>query len=332
MSLTVAGQQTELFPGLEGSQLLTNLQRGYSAEGDLDYGIARDTLFAEVWARNGRLEGQYSGFQIDLPTGVDPTEWAFDRGINTEHVYPQSRGAGSGNARADMHHLYPTRVNVNADRGSLPFADIPDSQTQAWYYLAGQRSNPPPTAERDLYSEGTSRNFEPRESMKGDVARAMFYFRTIYRSRTIDADPDYFASQVETLCRWDAEDPISDDERRRSTRIAQSQGNENPFILDCTLPERLGYCQSRSAACRTLDASEALGGLTPLVVYPNPTARSLTVKSDFDVLQLSNTAGQMVWTAHHRDGTVTYGLPVLPKGLYLLRARSSGAQQKIIIE
>jgi endonuclease I len=38
--------------------------------------------------------------------------------------------------------------------------------------------------------------FEPRESVKGDLARAVFYFYTIHKSQ---ADDSYFAEQKQTL-------------------------------------------------------------------------------------------------------------------------------------
>ena len=64
-------------------------------------------------------------------------------GLNTEHAWPQTFGADALPARADMHHLYASRVNVNTDRGNLPFKDIPDNDTDRWYYLNQLLNNPP---------------------------------------------------------------------------------------------------------------------------------------------------------------------------------------------
>ena len=88
---------------------------------------------------------------------------------------PQSRGAENGYAKSDMHHLYPTRVDVNSDRGSFPFAEIDDNRTESWYYLNQTRGSIPST-NIDLYSEKQGSRFEPREDHKGDVARSMFLF------------------------------------------------------------------------------------------------------------------------------------------------------------
>ena len=267
-----AQDQELLFPNETGEALADELRAGFTPIGPLEYGPARDTMFLRVWRTpEGQLIGQYSQFAIDLPDGVDPTIWAFDRGINTEHLWPQSKGA-QGDARADMHHLYPTRVDVNADRGSLPFADIADATTQRWYLGATQLNEPPPTSERDEYSEGSSGAFEPREAIKGDVARAMMYFYTIWRERADDADASFWPRQRETLCRWSNEDPVDLVEYERTRAIERVQGQANPFVLDCTLPVRLAYCADPAPACEASSVTER-GADARIEVYPNPAAR-----------------------------------------------------------
>lgn len=165
---------------------------------------------------------------------------AYEQGINAEHVWPQSRGA-TGSAKSDLHHLFPARVNVNSTRGNWPFADIPDAETNRWFWKEVQRGSIP-TQFIDEYSEFESGAFEPREARKGDVARAMFYFYTMYRPQADNAAPGFFEQQQETLCRWHQLDPPDTVEVARSHAIAASvQGNDNPFVLDPTLATR-SYC------------------------------------------------------------------------------------------
>ena len=179
--LTEAHAQYEaVFPALDGPALIQALQNNYSPDQVLPFGNSRDTLFSRVDAHNDSLTCVYTGYTIYLDPTQDPTVAAFSKGINTEHTYPQAFGASQEPARADMHHLYPTREDVNAARANLPFREVPDGQTQTWFYLGQQQSNIP-SANRDLYSEYSSIGFEPPEAQKGDVARAMFYFYTIYR-------------------------------------------------------------------------------------------------------------------------------------------------------
>lgn len=323
--------QEDIFPDLTGGDLLTALQADFSPSGQLDYGRARDTMFLHVWRKNGKLAGQYTDFEVDLPEGVDPTVHAFAQGINTEHLYPRSKGARSGNAEADMHHLYPTRVDVNSDRASFPFADIDDSQTDRWYFLDQTQTDPPATTARDNYSEWNGQHFEPREIRKGDIARAMMYFYTIYRDEALAEDSDFFNEQVETFCNWNDIDPVDADEYARTLAISTFQGNQNPFILDCTLASRMGYCPQVSRVCLLLDnesipceaprSSHKCGTFvkTP-VAFPNPTSGVLTfmdLPNDPELL-LIDALGRRLETYSLAKGNLsgsTNASLVLPKGL-----------------
>jgi len=312
--------QQDVFPTLTGTPLLNALQNNYSPSGQLDYGIARDTMFLYVWRKDGKLACQYTDFKVDLPDGVDPTEFAFAQGINTEHLYPRSKGAGSGNANADMHHLYPTRVNVNSDRASNQFEDLDDTVTNTWYYLDQTRTSPPPTSERDKYSEATRSRFEPREIRKGDIARAMMYFYTIYRDEARAEDPNFFFFQQETFCAWNDLDPVDQDEYIRSQTIATFQGNKNPFILDCTLANRMGYCPEVSQACLLLDNEESAFAKTPSA-FPNPTTGEITL-TDLPAaaeLLLIDALGRNVKTYSLAEGNLsgtTNATLVLPKSAF----------------
>jgi hypothetical protein len=171
---------TPVFQNLDGTALYQAVVGTYKPIVVLDYSNARDTLFAKVLAiDDDSLRCIYSGHTLYLDPTQNPRQYVYlggsTLGMNTEHAYPQSKGASTGNARSDMHHLYPTRIPVNEARGSLPFAEIPDQQTQKWFYKA-QVFTSIPAQNKDLYSESTTTAFEPRESVKGDIARAIFYF------------------------------------------------------------------------------------------------------------------------------------------------------------
>ena len=102
-------------------------------------------------------------------------------GIDCEHVWPQSMYEGTQPMKSDIHHLRPSKSNVNSSRGNKPYNESNDNLTQTWYWL-DYALNDPPNQNRDNYSESASGIFEPREEMKGDIARAMFYFYTIYEA------------------------------------------------------------------------------------------------------------------------------------------------------
>ncbi|MEB3357885.1 MAG: endonuclease [Synechococcales bacterium] len=230
-----------IFPDLSGPALMNQLARTYAPIRTLGYNDGRDYLYGVVENQNGVVTGVYTGYQIQLNPGAEPRMDVFAKGLNAEHVWPQSKGA-KGPAKSDLHHLFPARIRVNGTRGNNPFEDIPDEQTDRWFLgLDELRSRP--TSNIDDYSEFDPGKFEPREVKKGDVARAMFYFYTVYKSQADAVDSNFFPGQRAVLCRWHAQDPADALEVARSHAIAQSQqGNENPFILDPTLASRT-YCQ-----------------------------------------------------------------------------------------
>jgi endonuclease I len=163
---------------------------------------------------------------------------AFDYGTpdtwNREHLWPRSRGVEeSGPDNTDAHALRPADVNVNAVRGNLFFGDCQDICT----------SRPAdPEAAKD-----TARNsdmFLPPASVRGDIARAIFYMEKRYsfedeaQTETLELtdcpDPEGGANQMaylSDLLRWHDDDPPDDDERKRNERVcARWQGNRNPFV------------------------------------------------------------------------------------------------------
>ncbi len=228
-----------IFPGLSGEILRSRLARDYGVKKSLGYDKARDYMYSQLDNDDGVVRGIYSGFAVEVdPQSKRPRSEAFQngKGINAEHSWPQSKGA-KGVAKSDLHHLFPSRAKVNSRRGSLPFAEIEDSQTDRWLIDELELSTIP-TTNIDAYSEATSSGFEPREEVKGNIARALFYFYTVYENQ---AEPGFFEKQQTTLCDWNVLDPVDAEEIERSHAIATQQGNDNPFVIDPTLANRL-YC------------------------------------------------------------------------------------------
>ena len=124
---------------------------------------------------------------------------------------------------------------INNNRGNKPFNEVVDEQTTTWYWQDSQTSNIP-SSNIDEYSENHGSYFEPREDRKGDIARTMFYFYTMYSEV---ADDDFFEGQKEVLKTWHELDSADEEEIIRTWQIAFYQQNKpNPFILDETLIER----------------------------------------------------------------------------------------------
>ena len=233
--------QAQIEPGKMGEELITALQQTYTPSSTLGYGPARDILYSEIDNVGNDLFGIYTNLKVTLDPTEDPSVSAFQNGagINAEHVYPQAFGAGSEPQRSDLHNIFPSKVSVNEARGSCEFGDIEDSDTEKWFFEATQM-NTIPSSNIDAYSEKDEEDcmFEPRESVKGDIARAVFYFYTIYQSAANGANPTFFDNQKEKLYEWHLGDPVDATEDARNLGIEDKQGNANPFILDETLVQR----------------------------------------------------------------------------------------------
>ncbi len=149
----------------------------------------------------------------------NPDNW------NREHVWAKSHGFPSSSASAytDIHHLRPTDISVNSSRGNLDFDYSDNALSEA------------PQNRVD------GNSFEPRDAVKGDVARMTFYMDVRYEG----ADPqtpdltlvDMLTStgqpRLGKLCAllaWHVADPVDSYEQERNNRIYEFQGNRNPFI------------------------------------------------------------------------------------------------------
>ncbi len=272
-----------VFPGVQGEALMDKVIDTYKPLVLMPQAMGRDTLFGKIDNTNDSLTCIYTGYTIWLNPTQDPTQAAFQNNgpnaINTEHTYPQSLGA-TGIAEGDLHHLYPSRADVNNARGNSPFAEIPNHETETWYYL-NLKSNSKPTQHIDWYSEKKGDLFEPREDAKGNIARSMMYFYMMYKPQADQVNPTFFEKQRKNLCEWHILDPVDQKEWDRTWKIAKYQENKpNPFVLDCSLAERI-YCKEFGKTCLTgtKENRENRSGLN-LRVYPNPANQKAIIQWD----------------------------------------------------
>ena len=112
--------------------------------------------------------------------------------------------------QSDMHNLQPAVGEVNGDRLN--------------YVMAELKGEPREYGKCDV--EIRDRMVEPKASIRGDIARAYFYMDWAYPQYGIISDPKMRAM----FERWAEKDPVSRWERKRARRIAEAQGNPNPFV------------------------------------------------------------------------------------------------------
>ena len=235
-------QQT-LFPGTTGAALVDSLVRVYKPSATLTGQDAyRDTLYARIEQRpDGTVEDVYTGFIATIAEGEDPSAAMTRQGINVEHTWPQSKGAGEENplANSDLHHVFPADEGANGARSNNPFSAIPADEASSWWYLGTRSDAPRSGVPLALHSRSTDTHFEPRAAQRGNTARAMFYFYTMYRSEVDAEDPTFMNLQREVLRQWHAADPVDQAEYDRTFRVAAYQDDlPNPFVLDPTLVQR----------------------------------------------------------------------------------------------
>ena len=232
--LSLGFTQEIIGEGLQGQELIQFVVNNYKTSDVLSYNSARDALYGYIDNENGTVKCVYTEFGVDNVPSNNPRPHIHENGLNCEHLWPQSLGADSSPMKSDLHHLRPCKENVNSSRGNKPYDESNDSQTQTWFWLSYQLDNPP-SQNIDKYSESASGIFEPREEVKGDIARAMFYFYTMYSNV---ADDNFFEEQKDILYQWHIDDEIEQSEVSRTMEIANYQDYPNPFILDETLVQR----------------------------------------------------------------------------------------------
>ena len=146
---------------------------------------------------------------------------------NKEHVWAKSHGfpQESYEPYCDAHHLRPSTTKINSTRSNKDFGEVPNATPDAY----GNKTN--------------NVLFEPRDEVKGDIARMMFYMETRYGSNTkynlklvnsqttSASDLNGRFGNLETLIKWHYEDPVSKEEIYRNNVIFDNyQHNRNPYI------------------------------------------------------------------------------------------------------
>lgn len=155
---------------------------------------------------------------IQIYTGLSVQGvWSYGGVIwNREHVWPQSLlGVSAGytvNAASDIHNLKPSDPSYNSSRGNKFF----DNTT-------------------------TTVSYAPRDAVKGDIARILFYMTIRYSNLDlVNGTPSiYQMGKLNTLLQWHLQDPVDSFEMNRNNVIYSYQKNRNPFIDHPEFVEKL---------------------------------------------------------------------------------------------
>ncbi|MFD9863430.1 endonuclease I family protein [Streptomyces alboflavus] len=207
--------------GKTGPELKSALHTIISEQTKLSYNEVWDALQTtdEDPANADNVLLIYSGrSQAKSAHGGGSDDW------NREHVWAKSHGdfgtaTGPG---TDIHHLRPEDASVNSTRGNLDFDNGGSPVDEAPGSLVDNDS------------------FEPRDAVKGDVARMILYMAVRYDGTDTfpDLEPNDKVNngsapamgRLSVLKQWNDADPPDTLEKTRNDRIFAIQKNRNPFI------------------------------------------------------------------------------------------------------
>jgi hypothetical protein len=292
----------------------------------LSYSAARSKMYAFCDNVNGKLTCVYGGLQVAHTYGDQGLSVA---PLNCEHTIPQSFFGSASPMVSDIHHLYPAYDSWNSIRSNYPFYESNDAQTQLWMRRDTQITVMPTTGINE-YSEYYAGTFEPREAHKGNVARSVAYFFTMYPT---EGGAIYRVLNTTTMCGWNSLDPVDAQEVVRNTKAATYQGNRNPFIDHPEWVER-AWC--------VVATEQNTQGTAIQTVMPNPsnglTTVTLTSADNISAqINVVNATGSVLLSQTQQftqgENRVELQLQHLPQGCYFVQIKTEKgiATKQIVI-
>jgi endonuclease I/chitodextrinase len=288
-------------PGVWESSKITDVNPDNSSEVLLIYGYSASGTTARTGDKNNICS-----------SSCNNDAW------NREHTYAKSLGnpnLGAMGPGADAHHLRPSDVGYNSQRGSLKFADGTGT------------------------SGAVSNGWYPGDEWKGDIARMMMYMYIRYGDRctpngvgigSTAGTPD---DMIDLFLDWNAVDPVSDFERQRNTHHESNQtfaqGNRNPFIDNAYLATRIwggtpaedswGIYTSNDTEAPTVPANIALSNATTSTIDASWTAsEDNEAVSKYEIYAngtLNAETAEINYTLTGLNSNTTYAITVLAKDL-----------------
>jgi len=276
--------------GLNGEELKAALHNIIDDHVEYSYSDLRDFIL-----KASDEDPDNSNNVILLYTGWSYPKSSFGGGAsdwNREHTWAKSHGdfGNSAPCGTDAHHLRPTDTSVNSARGNLDFDNGGSPYTDG---------DGPTGCKRD------SDSWEPRDEVKGDVARMIMYMAVRYEGDSGELDLE-MADQVNsspsgqplhgkssTLLAWHHQDPPSAFEMNRNDVVYGYQENRNPFIDHPEFVARIweGVDTEETVVVPTIS----------ITAYPNPFNPNVTISyslknssTEVSEMAIYNSKGQVV--------------------------------------
>lgn len=290
--------------GLTGDQLKAALHNIIDGHTEYSYNDLRDFILMatdEDPDNPNNIILLYTGRSQNKNTfGGNANDW------NREHVWAKSHGnfGETPPCGTDAHHIRPTDASVNSSRGNKDFdmGGVEHTEALGNYY--------------------TTYTWEPRDAVKGDVARMIFYMAVRYEGDNgepdlevvdwVNTSPNPVFGKYSTLIQWHQQDPPDAFEINRNEVIYSYQHNRNPFIDH---PEYL---------LQIYDPTNGVNEskINQLSIYPNPAKDFISIQvenSDLNnsEISISNIFGNTVYkNTFHENEKIE--LMDFPSGLYII--------------
>ena len=193
-----------------------------------DITVTGDSLLTNLstWTNKNFTSSSYDGLKKGLPAVCKfangqsgmvgfynrqklPNAWDSAKTWNREHVWPNSRGAGTSGAGANPFVIMPTSVSINSSRGN------------------------------NFFGTGGINTWDPGQydtQFRGAAARCVLYAAMQYRStlrlseNPSDGQDMHTMGVKSLLLKWNREYKPDADEMYRNNLTAQKYGARNPFI------------------------------------------------------------------------------------------------------
>jgi endonuclease I len=269
----------------------------------------------------------YAGISVN-----GPQEYNNGQGWNREHVWPRSLGGfgTSAGVGTDVHNLKPATISLNSTRSNHEYDELGTGGNAVNY-------NGNATGNRLNASAGI---FEPRDDIKGDLARIIMYMDLRYEGQ--QGEPDLVMREalnsggntfavMSTLIDWHFQDTVDQFELDRNDAIHNMQGNRNPFIDH---PELVHYVYGDSVGVAWNPFMDVIiiecGFGEPIKYYPNPADTELHLETPFaGTAHLTSVDGKR-FEFEHIQGTNRIDVSHLPSGQYTL-GFSDGTKEKVLV-
>ncbi len=251
-----------------------------------------------------KVVGIYSGFSMDAAS-----EYNSGSGWNREHVWAKSRGnfGTTQGAGTDLHHLRAADISTNSARNNRNFDYADNYYTDASGYYSGAT---------DSKTSSADWVWEPRDEVKGDIARMIFYMATRYEGdgnepdleltelHLNNSDQSPLHSKLSVLLEWHQNDPVSPEEELRNDVIYSYQNNRNPFIDHPEFVCEIYPCVTTTAS--ELFISEYIEGSSynKAIEIANYTGSTVDL-SNYSIKKQANGSGS--WTNLTLSGTLADG-------------------------